>query len=62
MIGFIVDEVQEVVNLDPRKIEKPAFKLDEENASFLSGIGKKSDESLISLLDIVAVVEDKKEA
>lgn len=61
MIGFVVDEVQEVVNLDPATIEKPAFKLDEENASFLAGIGKEGDE-LISLLDIVAVVEEKKEA
>lgn len=60
-VGFIVDEVQEVVNLDPSKVEKPAFKLDEENASFLAGIGKKTDESLISLLDILAVVEEKKE-
>ncbi len=59
MIGFVVDEVQEVVNLDPRTIEKPAFKLDEENAAFLTGIGKQGEE-LISLLDIVAVVEEKK--
>ena len=43
-------------------MEKPAFKLDEEKASFLAGIGKKADESLISLLDILAVVEEKKEA
>lgn len=61
MIGFVVDEVQEVVNLDPRTIEKPAFKLDEENASFLAGIGKQKEE-LISLLDIFAVVEEKTEA
>lgn len=61
-VGFIVDEVQEVVNLDPSKVEKPAFKLDEEKASFLAGIGKKADESLISLLGILAVVEEKKEA
>lgn len=60
MIGFVVDEVQEVVNLDASTIEKPAFKLDEENASFLAGIGKEGDE-LISLLDIVSVVEEKKE-
>lgn len=56
MIGFVVDEVQEVVNLNTKTIEKPAFKLDEKKASFLAGIGKKEDESLISLLDIVAVV------
>lgn len=61
MIGFVVDEVQEVVNLDPATIEKPAFKLDEENASFLAGIGKEGEE-LISLLDIVTVVEEKKQA
>lgn len=61
MIGFVVDEVQEVVNLDPSTIEKPAFKLDEEKASFLAGIGKEGEE-LISLLDIVAVVEEKKKA
>ncbi len=60
MLGFVVDEVHEVVNLDPRTIEKPAFKLDEENAAFLTGIGKQGEE-LISLLDIVAVVEEKKE-
>lgn len=59
MVGFIVDEVKEVVNIDPRTIEKPTFKLDEENASYLTGIGKK-DESLISLLDIVAVIEENK--
>lgn len=56
MIGFVVDEVQEVVNLNTKTIEKPAFKLDEKKASFLAGIGKKEDDSLISLLDIVAVV------
>lgn len=61
MIGFVVDEVQEVVNLDVNTIEKPAFKLDEVNASFLAGIGKEG-EDLISLLDIVAVVKEKKEA
>ncbi len=61
MIGFVVDEVREVVNIDPRKVEKPAFKLDEKNASFLAGIGKKG-ESLISLLNIQAVVEGNKEA
>jgi purine-binding chemotaxis protein CheW len=59
MIGFIVDEVREVVNIDPRTVEKPAFKLDEKNASYLAGIGK-NGESLISLLDIEAVVEEVK--
>lgn len=59
MIGFVVDEVREVVNIDPRTIEKPTFKLDEKKASYLAGIGKKGD-SLISLLDIKAVIMEKK--
>lgn len=61
IIGFLVDEVREVVNIDPRQVEKPTFKLDEDNASFLAGIGKKED-GLISLLDIRAIVEEVKEA
>ena len=61
IIGFLVDEVREVVNIDPRQLEKPTFKLDEDNASFLAGIGKKED-GLISLLDIRAIVEEVKEA
>lgn len=59
LIGFIVDEVREVVNINPSTVEKPTFKLDEKNASYLAGIGKKG-ESLISLLDIKAVVEENK--
>lgn len=58
LIGFVVDEVREVVNINPKTIETPAFKLDEKNASYLAGIGKKG-ESLISLLDIKAVVSEK---
>jgi purine-binding chemotaxis protein CheW len=58
MIGFVVDEVREVVNIDPRTIETPTFKLDENKASYLAGIGKKGD-SLISLLDIKAVIAEK---
>ena len=59
--GVIVDEVNEVVNLDPETIEKPNFKLDESNASYLAGIGK-NGESLISLLNIENVVGETKTA
>lgn len=58
-IGLIVDEVREVVNLDASTIEKPSFKLSEEKAAFLAGIGKNGD-GLISLLDINSVVSEKK--
>lgn len=61
MIGFVVDEVCEVVNIDPRLIEKPTFKLDEKKASYLAGIGK-NGEGLISLLDIQAVMTEKQNA
>lgn len=58
MVGMIVDEVKEVVNLDETAIENPQFKLSEENAVYLAGIGKWGD-NLISLLDIESVVKDK---
>ena len=61
VLGIIVDEVKEVVNLDPKTIEKPNFKLDESNASYLAGIGK-NGESLISLLNIENVVGETKTA
>ena len=59
LIGFMVDEVKEVVNIDPATVEKPTFKLDEIKASYLAAIGKHG-ESLISLLDIQAVVDENK--
>ena len=59
LVGVVVDEVREVVNLDPNTIETPSFKLDEKNAAYLAGIGKNGD-NLISLLNIENVVGDTK--
>ena len=59
LVGMIVDEVKEVVNLNETTIENPNFKLSEENAVYLAGIGKNGD-NLISLLDIESVVKGKK--
>lgn len=59
LVGMIVDEVKEVVNLNETTIESPNFKLSEENAVYLAGIGKNGD-NLISLLDIESVVKGKK--
>lgn len=59
LVGVIVDEVREVVNLDPNTIETPSFKLDEKNAAYLAGIGK-NGENLISLLNIENVVGETK--
>ena len=61
IIGMLVDEVKEVVHLNPQTIETPSFKLDEKNAAYLAGIGKKGD-TLISLLNIENVVGDTKTA
>lgn len=59
LVGVIVDEVREVVNLDPDTVETPSFKLDEKNAAYLAGIGK-NGENLISLLNIENVVGETK--
>ena len=59
LVGVIVDEVREVVNLNPETIETPSFKLDEKNAAYLAGIGK-NGENLISLLNIENVVGESK--
>ena len=60
-VGFVVDEVREVVDIEQDTIEVPNFKLDEKKAAYLARIGKK-EQCLISLLDIQAVVEEKKKA
>ena len=56
-IGLIVDEVKEVVTLDERSIDEVIrdSKVDE---TFINGIGK-NGETLISLLDLNAVINEK---
>lgn len=56
-VGFIVDEVRQIVTLGESDIEKPKFHSKSESDSYLSGVGK-SDGLLISLLNMNAVVED----
>jgi purine-binding chemotaxis protein CheW len=55
-IGILVDEVKEVVTLDDEHIEKIGYEKDAKDR-FLSGVGK-TDNRLISLLDITAVLAD----
>lgn len=52
LIGIIVDEVKEVVNLSEDEIEKASNK-----GKFINGIGKHGNE-LISLLEISAIVDE----
>jgi purine-binding chemotaxis protein CheW len=56
-VGLIVDEVREVVTLDERTIDEVIrdSKVDE---TYINGIGKNGD-TLISLLDLNAVISDK---
>ena len=57
-IGVIVDEVREVVTLEPDSIEKVSHDPNDEKSLYLSGIGKNGD-SLISLLNIAGVIIEK---
>ena len=57
LIGVIVDEVREVINLGEdeidRNVQNPSKKVD---ANFINGIGKDGDE-LISIFEISAIVD-----
>lgn len=56
-IGVIVDMVKEVVTLKDEDIEKMSADTRDEMSKYLIGVGKNS-ESLISLLNISAVISD----
>lgn len=56
-IGFIVDEVKEVITLDDSNIDKITSTNDEKSA-YLSGVGKYSA-GLVSLLNVQSVVIEK---
>lgn len=58
LIGVIVDEVCEVVTLDDSEIEPVTQNTKDGKELFINGIGKKGD-TLISLFEIGAIVEDK---
>jgi len=58
-VGFIVDEVREVVNLADEDIDKSSNTA--EQGSFISGVGKHS-KGLISLMNVAAVITEKEAA
>ena len=58
LIGFIVDEVREVVTLSERQIEKTAYDTTEEKQNFVFAVGQNNNE-LISLLDMNVVCSEK---
>lgn len=53
-VGFIVDEVKEVVTLTPEETEKLTNNSKDEQASLISAVGKHNGE-LISLFDLNAI-------
>ncbi len=60
-VGVIVDSVKEVLTLDNDNIDKPSAKgMDDDKGNFLTGVGKNGDE-LVSILNIMEVIQDKEE-
>ncbi len=57
-VGIIVDEVREVANVASTDVEKVYHNNTDTIQNFLSGVGK-TENGLISLLDIVEVLNDK---
>lgn len=57
-IGIIVDMVKEVVNLDSSNIDKMAIDAKDELSKYISGIGKNSNNTLISILNISNVIAE----
>ena len=57
-VGIIVDEVREVVTIENDSIDRIANTNNDEKAAFLAGVGKHA-ESLISLLNLSAVIIEK---
>lgn len=58
LVGVVVDEVREVVNLKEEDIEKVAHNGKDEKSSFINGVGK-YDDQLISLFDVYAIIAEK---
>lgn len=57
-VGIIVDEVREVANVSSADVEKVFHNTSEGIQNFLSGVGK-TENGLISLLDINEILNDK---
>ena len=55
-IGFIVDEVKEVINIKEEEIDRVVTS--EDKNTFIAGVGKHT-KGLVSILNISAVLQDK---
>ena len=57
-IGFIVDEVKEVINIKEEEIDRVVTS--EDKNTFIAGVGKHT-KGLVSILSISAVLQDKEQ-
>lgn len=57
LVGLLVDEVKQVVNLSEAEIDRNVKNSKRSDAVYINGIGKNDDE-LVSLFDISAIVEE----
>jgi hypothetical protein len=57
-IGFIVDEVKEVINIKEEEIDRVVTS--EDKNTFIAGVGKHT-KGLVSILNISAVLQDKEQ-
>ena len=57
-IGFIVDEVKEVINIKEEEIDRVITS--EDKNTFIAGVGKHT-KGLVSILNISAVLQDKEQ-
>ena len=57
-VGFIVDCVKEVVSISEEQVESMKYDSRDDSTHFVNAVGKETD-SIISLLDLNAVVLDK---
>lgn len=56
-VGFIVDEVLQIVSLDDTALEKPTFRKNSEIDNYLLGVAKEEN-ALISVLDMNILVDE----
>lgn len=60
-VGFIVDEVREVISLEKSNIDKISYDEQDVRTTFSTGIGK-FDTDLINLLSVSGILADKESA
>ena len=59
MVGIIVDQVREVIELSKDQIEAVPNMQDKTNANYIQGVGKlKEEEMIVTLLNLGSIIEE----